>query len=88
MVTRQEKERRAKSEANKKFRITSFILLIPSVIAILALYQTYGLPDKLHNIEQQMHQLEEYKSRHVLEMKIFEKRLDSIQTARTDTSGK
>jgi len=85
MVTRQEKERRARVESNKKFGIAMLVALIPSVIAVLAFYQSYDLPDKLHNIEQQMHQLDERTSKHVLQMKSFEKRIDSIQTAKIDT---
>lgn len=84
----EEKERKEKEDANYKFWIAILVALIPSGIAVLALYQSYGLPDKLHNIEQQMHQLDERTSKHVLEIENVEKRFDSVQMARIDTLGK
>lgn len=85
MVTRAEKKRRILARDNKKFGITSLLLLIPSGIAVIALVQTYGLEDRLQKIEQRTDQLEEYKSTHALQIENFEKRIDSTQTARTDT---
>ena len=95
MVTRkereqiaEEKEKNEKSDNNYKFLITSLILLIPSVFAGYTLYQTDDLEDRLRKTEQRIDRLEEYRLMHALETKTLEKRIDSIQMARIDTSGK
>ena len=94
MVSREEKARRAeekerneKSDANRKFWITTLIAVSFLLITIGALYVSIDQSDKLNYIDTRLEQLERYRLELSLEIENFDKRLDSIQTARIDTLG-